>query len=219
MLVEVKRSSDTRTRREVVAQMLEYAANGVAYWPIDRVIQAYRDTTQNSGQDPDINLAEFIGDTSTEMYWRAVEANLRSGRVRLVFVADHIPKELVRIVEFLNEQMRPAEVLAIEMEQFTSNSDKRILVPRLYGQTERAQSIKAVSEPTVRLSEADWLESLGEPQRQGCERLVKLPSFKALGCRIDTEPGSTCGVSSKWHQEYLLHEKTYEPRGNKSVLS
>ena len=30
VLVEVKRSSDTRTRREVVAQMLEYAANGVA---------------------------------------------------------------------------------------------------------------------------------------------------------------------------------------------
>jgi hypothetical protein len=32
-LVEVKRSSDTRLRREVVGQMLDYAANVVAYWP------------------------------------------------------------------------------------------------------------------------------------------------------------------------------------------
>lgn len=31
-LVEVKRSSDTRIRREVVGQMLDYAANGTRYW-------------------------------------------------------------------------------------------------------------------------------------------------------------------------------------------
>src|SRR4051794_13711833 len=37
VLVEVKRSSDTRLRREVVAQMLDYAANGVAYWPIEQI--------------------------------------------------------------------------------------------------------------------------------------------------------------------------------------
>ena len=36
-LVEVKRSSDTRIRREVIGQMLEYAANAVAYWPIEQV--------------------------------------------------------------------------------------------------------------------------------------------------------------------------------------
>ncbi len=37
VLVEVKRSSDTRARREVVAQMLDYAANGVAYWPPEQL--------------------------------------------------------------------------------------------------------------------------------------------------------------------------------------
>ena len=36
-LVEVKRSTDTRLRREVVGQMLDYAANGVAYWPVERI--------------------------------------------------------------------------------------------------------------------------------------------------------------------------------------
>ena len=31
--VEVKRSSDTRIRREVFGQMLDYAANAMQYWP------------------------------------------------------------------------------------------------------------------------------------------------------------------------------------------
>ncbi|MFD4242231.1 hypothetical protein ACFWP3_11650 [Streptomyces sp. NPDC058525] len=32
-LVEVKRAADNRIRREVVGQMLDYAANGARYWP------------------------------------------------------------------------------------------------------------------------------------------------------------------------------------------
>ena len=36
-LVEVKRSSDSRIRREVVGQMLDYAANAVVYWPIEQI--------------------------------------------------------------------------------------------------------------------------------------------------------------------------------------
>jgi 5-methylthioribose kinase len=35
--VEVKRSSDTRIRREVVGQMLDYAANAVVYWPLEMI--------------------------------------------------------------------------------------------------------------------------------------------------------------------------------------
>ena len=36
-IVEVKRSRDTRIRREVVGQMLDYAANAVVYWPVETV--------------------------------------------------------------------------------------------------------------------------------------------------------------------------------------
>ena len=40
-LVEVKRSTDTRIRREVVGQMLDYAANAVVYWPIEHIRLAF----------------------------------------------------------------------------------------------------------------------------------------------------------------------------------
>ena len=36
-LVEVKRSSDTRLRREVIGQILEYAANVCAFWSAEKV--------------------------------------------------------------------------------------------------------------------------------------------------------------------------------------
>jgi hypothetical protein len=39
--VEVKRSSDTRLRREVVGQMLDYAANASAHWDAGRLRSSF----------------------------------------------------------------------------------------------------------------------------------------------------------------------------------
>lgn len=39
--IEVKRSTDTRIRREVVGQMMDYAANATKYWPIDMIKEAF----------------------------------------------------------------------------------------------------------------------------------------------------------------------------------
>jgi hypothetical protein len=59
----------------------------------------------------------------------------------MLFVADETPPELQRIVEFLNEQMQAAEVLAIEIKQYVGEGHKT-LVPRLIGQTAKAQATK-----------------------------------------------------------------------------
>lgn len=162
VLVEVKRATDTRARREVVAQMLDYAANGVAYWPVDQIVEAFGATVRKAGGEPDQRLAEFLDDKEPDAFWRQVDANLRSGRVRMVFVADRIHKELRRIIEFLNEQMRPAEVLAIEVAHFTAAGGVRLLAPKLIGATERAASAKAVTPAKPPIDEAGWLETLRE---------------------------------------------------------
>jgi hypothetical protein len=150
VFVEVKRAEDTRARREVVAQMLDYAANGVAYWQIGGLISAYETSASEDGKNPDEELLSFIDategvDGAVEAFWKRVETNLQAGRVRLLFVADKISKELARIVEFLNEQMRSAEVLALELEHYNDGSEVRTIVPRLIGATERAETAKAAS--------------------------------------------------------------------------
>ena len=141
-LVEVKRSSDTRLRREVVGQMLDYAANAVIYWPIETLRAQFESQCQRRGADPDQELASFLGPEQDPMlFWQQAKTNLQAGKIRLLFVADEIPAELRRIVEFLNQQMDPAEVLAIEIKRYTG-SGVNTLVPTVVGQTAKAEQRK-----------------------------------------------------------------------------
>ena len=115
-LIEVKRSDDTRIRREVVGQMPHFHANGVVYWPAERLRSDFEARCAKDGFDPLDELQSSLGDEiDPDRFWDDVEQNLRSGRVRLVFVSDSIPQELRRVIEFLNERMSPTEVLGIEI--------------------------------------------------------------------------------------------------------
>ncbi len=85
-------------------------------------------------------MRDLLGDDSTdafEAYWQKVEANLKAGKVRLVFVDDRLPRELCRLIEFLNEKMADVEVLGLEIKQFEGKG-QRAMVPRVIGQTEEA---------------------------------------------------------------------------------
>lgn len=147
-LVEVKRSSDTRIRREVVGQMLDYAANAVSYWPIENLRASFEETCAASSTDPAGELELLLGaEADPDEFWASVEANLRAGRVRLVFVADVLPVELRRVIEFLNEQMNPAEVIGVEVRQYVGgDGSPRALVPRVVGQTALAEQSKRQSQ-------------------------------------------------------------------------
>jgi hypothetical protein len=132
-LVEVKRSSDTRIRREVVGQMLDYAANATVYWPIEHLQSKFEATCSAKNSTPDEVISSTFGpEPNQETLWQSTKTNLQAGRIRMVFVADVIPPELRRIVEFLNGQMDPAEVLAVEIRQFAGQGlrDKcQLLLP------------------------------------------------------------------------------------------
>ncbi|MBA3261050.1 MAG: hypothetical protein H0T69_00960 [Thermoleophilaceae bacterium] len=142
-LVEVKRSSDTRIRREVVGQMLDYAANGVVYWPLEQLREFFARRCEHDGLDPLSVVAEVAGsDVDVEEFWGRAGDNLRAGKVRMVFVSDEIPRELARVVEFLNGQMNPAEVIAIEIKQYLGADGMKTLVPRVIGQTAEVEARK-----------------------------------------------------------------------------
>ncbi len=195
-LVEVKRSSDTRIRREVVGQMLDYAANSVLHWPIDKVTGMFEADCERRGVDADQVLAEFLGsDTQKdpEQFWQTAKTNLQAGRVRLVFVADVIPSELRRVVEFLNRQMDPAEVLAVEIRQYVGQGLKT-LVPRVIGQLER----QAESQAKRQWDEASFLRELGSRNRDGELPFARraLDWAKERGLRVRWGKGKVTGSAS-----------------------
>ena len=165
-LVEVKRSSDTRIRREVVGQMLDYAANASSYWRVDALRETFESACHAASIDPaEAVAAHMTGDAEIERFWQDVATNLRAGRLRLVFVADEIPNELRRIVEFLNEQMTRTDVLALEVRQYVAPGEDMItLVPRIIGQTQAARDVKRTTTARVsrRWGESDVLATWSE---------------------------------------------------------
>lgn len=143
-LIEVKRSSDSRIRREVVGQMLDYAANASAQWNDDALRTIFEQSCEAAGHDPEeVVRNTFDSITDVDAFWAAVRTNLAAEKLRLVFVADSIPSELRRIVEFLNGQMAQTEVLAVEVKQYRDAAGThQTLVPRILGQTEAAERVK-----------------------------------------------------------------------------
>lgn len=140
-VVEVKRSTDSRIRREVVGQMLDYAANGVRYWPDDHLRSLFEDQCARDGRNPLEYLQAVVApDVNPEDFWSRVGEHLQIGRIRMVFVADVIPPALQRIVEFLNEGMTRAQVYAVEIPQYRAPDGRRTVVPRLIGATAWATS-------------------------------------------------------------------------------
>jgi hypothetical protein len=169
--VEVKRASDTRSRREVVAQMLDYAANGSVFWTPEQLRNWFESDDPEGATERLVNWldpSEEEPENVADAFWQAVGTNLREGQIRLIFVADEIPATLQRLVEFLNEQMPRVEVLAVEIRQYrAAGSTSGALVPRLIGQTARAQAKKerptSPARRSTRWTVEEVIESVGLP--------------------------------------------------------
>jgi hypothetical protein len=196
--VECKRASDTRARREAVAQMLDYAANGIEYWGMDKLRQAARETASNQGASLDEAIGKLLerDDASIiENYWQRVESNLRSGKVRLLFVTDETPRELRRLVEFLNEKMADVEVMAVEIKQFVGKGQKA-LVPRVIGLTEKSREVKG-GEKAPKLNRTAFLNRCKPPLAKFFERVLDQAEKK--GHRIYW--GTVCFSVGAWLED------------------
>ena len=196
--VEVKRASDTRVRREVVAQMLDYVANATLYWQPGTLEGWFN----SQDEEPDQRLLEFLDDAelSPENFWPRVDENLRSGRVRCVFVAYSIPESLIRLVEFLNEHLRLTEVYAVELPQYVSADQLpgvRVIVPKLIGNTTRAIANKSEvpSAPKRQWDEESFFADLGERSDPACVALCReiLEWAQAQGVRVTYGNGKVYG--------------------------
>jgi hypothetical protein len=152
----------------------------------------------------DVELAAFIGDRDPEEFWTQVDANLKAGRMKLVFVADVIPRELAIVVEFLNAQMR-ADVRAIELRWFSDESGLTTLSPRVIGQTEQAASAKSVGRrPPMEL--AQWIDEriapLGPAMLTGVQRFCALADAAGGQCLVPSTRGS---IIVQWDTEDRKH--------------
>ena len=200
-LVEAKRSASSEIRRSIIGQMMEYAAHATRTWNVDDIRQAFENSMGAEGRDPDDVLADLLqthGELDANEFWQRVETNLRAARLRLLFVADGIPDELTRVVEFMNEQMPGIEVLAVEIKQFRGASGQT-LVPRVIGRT--AAPGKSLTSGRRRTNRDEFLNRIPSTVgKQAANRLLDVaiecgvhPSWGNVGvsirCRTSAWPG------------------------------
>lgn len=124
VLVEVKRSTDTRIRREVAAQILDYACRASS-WSIEDLMESFKNN--NAGR-PD---AERLFDD--QEFWNRVSSNLKEEHFRLVFVADRIPDTLRILIEFMDRAMNNIEVYGVELKPYKSPDGTMLLSSNIIG--------------------------------------------------------------------------------------
>lgn len=182
--VECKRMQDTRSRREVVAQMIEYAANGHHYWDAAD-LRARAEKAQGSAEALQAWISAHTNAADTEAFFQQVQANLRDAKIRLIFFLEEAPSSLPSLVDFLNKQLNATEVLLVEARQYRVggasgagsetglSQDQRILVPRVFGYTEQARVAKRASRQEV-------VNALGGASAGGEEAFINALAQAAL---------------------------------------
>lgn len=174
-LVEAKRSENSEIRRSIVGQMMDYAAHATQTWSVSEIRHAFEERCRAENKDPSEELTILLqpdGEPDIDKFWEDVETNLRAANLRLLFVADSIPNDLARVVEFLNEQMPRTEVLAVEIKQFAGEKGSA-LVPRVIGRT--ASTPDRSSRKRVRKTVAQVIEEMSSPGAQAAaQQLVNI---------------------------------------------
>ena len=186
-LVEVKRSTDPRARREVVGQLLDYAASFKATW----TAATLRDLWQKNTSQPDAAMNDFLESTDiedAETFWGLVDTKINANELRLMFVADRLSTPVVRIIEYLNEQVKTTEVIGVEVLPHKNPNDLNVTayVPTVRGRTTAVPASKGASE---RRTQADFDQMLssrhGEPALVGAlafvEHAEQIGGFRTIG--------------------------------------
>jgi len=177
--------------------MLDYAANGVKYWPLPVLRRSLEKRAEVENKPVEALLGNLRTGLEPEEFWKTVESNLMAGRIRMIFVADALPPELVRVIEFLNEQMNPAEVLGVELRQFVAGSHVAY-VPRVVGRT--AAAIDNKDSTGRRWTRDSFLEAARERCSDSEVKLIEklLAHAEAHGTKLSWGRGATPGVGG-WY--------------------
>lgn len=157
-IIECKLATNTQVKREVIGQVLDYAAH---LWEM-----SYEDLDAKVKERTQFNLADLVAQSSNLPDWDEeefrgnVRANLLSGNFILLIAVNELNDELSRIVRFVNATGTPAYAFAaMEMRRFQSN-EVEMLVPRVFGPMRSAA--KRSSEAKKKWDEESFFAELRE---------------------------------------------------------
>jgi len=168
-----------------------------AEWSSQRFLEEGSEYWSKKGGDFLEKFQSRLGKSFDEDYGRQLEGNIRAGRMRLIIAADELPKEAVRILEFLN-QTASFDALGMELTYYFNQASKEtILAPRLIGQSVSATQRKRATTTSV----WDYDRFMNEAtDRQGSE-ISELAAYlinegeKVSGQKVQWGTGNEVGAA------------------------
>jgi hypothetical protein len=122
--VEVKLARNAQSRREVVAQAIDYVSSLTALTVDELNIRVNGKLELALRSLTDGDASEF------DLIWQSVGTNLRAGRARIVVVLDEAPPDLQRIFRFLANNSQLDVQLAV-MQEYSSPEVATVFVPQI----------------------------------------------------------------------------------------
>jgi hypothetical protein len=179
-------------------QILYYAASAALWWPREALQAAFADGHASPDSDGTDALARILGsDETTDQFWDRVEANLAAGRIRMVLVVDQVQPNLARMVDFLNAQLRDAEVSILEVRQLSGPSG-RLLQTAVVGRRDEASVEKAPRKPTAVRAEARAAVAVASPRPDTTSREAWVSALRA---RCDEQETAVLDELLRWMSE------------------
>lgn len=174
-IVETKLGKNPESRREVIGQVLEYAAFA-SDWGLEdirRIANKFLD------ERFDTALKDFLGpdaeDTSNvDEYLNRLDENLKAGRLRLIVAADRLLETVRKTITFVNRNSN-FEIYLLQVTCYEEEDGTRIYVPALHGYAQKAKpsSPRTPWEPDERAeSLVSRLEVLARAEGWQPERLA-----------------------------------------------
>ncbi len=146
-IIEAKLHKNS-TRREVVAQVMDYAS---AIWAEYKNFEEFeKKIKERTGLQ---NLQEFIEknnpfsdieDNDIEQIVQKVKQNIQTGNFKFVIVMDKLDEKLTNIIDFLNSKSS-FSIYAVTFDYYKPEGFE-IIIPNVYGrESEKASTIKSTS--------------------------------------------------------------------------
>ena len=140
-IVETKLWRNPQARREVVAQIIDYAKD-VSHWTFQELEDSVRKYNQkyrnsNLGLLDTLRLREQIDESEERLVIDAISRNLKLGRFLLLIVGDGIRESVEEMVEFLQRYPQLLFTLALVELQVheLDTAGSRLVVPQIVART------------------------------------------------------------------------------------
>lgn len=99
--------------------------HAVVYWPMEEIRAKFETTVMRKEAILKRSLERSLMLQRIWRRWGKAKANLQAGKVRMLFVVDEYRPNYGELSSSPNEQMDPAEVLAVEIKHYVGQGWNR----------------------------------------------------------------------------------------------